>query len=498
MKFFRNNWYWVLGIVIGLGIGSIITMHRAQQQANEPQQRLPDVAAHTPDAAKPPINAAPDSTSHKTPTAAAPKNRRPIRFNKAARNNPIFKNLGAIPPITTTDCVIDPPPPLPLDLEQRRRLMLQELLEAGKEVWDMRETGPYLTEAASQTELEVLTGDMSPEEAIDFLEKHGRYNEAILGQVSAHRAFKYLQAIRASWKKVNEYAEKALVENPDNFEAKMKLMLSERDSAKAAAGYREILAKDPNHVGALLNLAYRTHYDDPEGALVHLIKANTLDPTKGWGDIGMVHERLGDVKTAWLYYRKHLTLWNNDQLIRSHLSWIEIGEPKYAPIYLERQPVSPRDEASMDKGAVITKEKRIPAAKETPWFPELSPRETHPSEDQPRDAEAARAAFERRQAAAQKEFDAFIKWAERVMLEDDAVDTPDFLTKELAAHLRGGKTEVTPERLVRAFEMIERHGRTSGLQRIKAKDPELAAEVQRFLEEKQQPDRRNNQQHTNE
>ena len=65
----------------------------------------------------------------------------------------------------------------------------------------MRDTGPYLTEEASQIELEVLTGDMNPEEAIALLEKHGQYNEAILSQVSAHRAFKYLQAIRASWEK---------------------------------------------------------------------------------------------------------------------------------------------------------------------------------------------------------------------------------------------------------------------------------------------------------
>ena len=339
---------------------------------------------------------------------------------------------------------------------------------------------------------------MSPEEAIDFLEAHGRYNEAILSQVSAHRAFKYLKAIRASWEEVNEYAEKALAENPDDFEAKMKLMLSEKDNAKAAAGYREILAKDPNHVGALLNLGYRMHYDDPEGALVHLVKANTLDPTKGLECIGMVHERLGDVKTAWLYYRKHLTLWPGNQYASAHLSWIEIGKPKYAPIYLERQSVLPRDKASMNKGAVIPKDQRPPAAKETPWFPELPPQETHPSEDQPRDADAARTAFDRRQAAAKKEFDEFIKWAARVMLEDDAVDTHDFLAKELAAHLRGGKTEVTPERLVRAFEMIDRHGRTIGLQRLKEKDPEFAKKMQRFFEEKQQPSRRNNQQNKNE
>ncbi len=44
MKFLRNNWYWMLIIVIVLGIGSIITMHRVQQQASETEQLMPDVA----------------------------------------------------------------------------------------------------------------------------------------------------------------------------------------------------------------------------------------------------------------------------------------------------------------------------------------------------------------------------------------------------------------------------------------------------------------------
>ena len=97
-----------------------------------------------------------------------------------------------------------------------------------------------------------------------------------------------------------------------------------------------------------------------------------------------------------------------------------------------------------------------------PWLPELPPQETHPSENQQTAAEAARAEFQRRHAAAQKEFDAFMKWVVSIMREDSVTATNDFLAKELAAHLKGDKTEVTPERLVRAFELIQRHGRTIG------------------------------------
>ena len=481
MRFFKNNWFWILGIFIGVGISSVILGQRNQPQTDETGNMAPDVADQKPDATKlQSSDAAPSGKPH----ANISTKRRPIRINRDARNNPALKNLGATH--FAHDDIIEPPPPLPIDLQTRLDNLHREMAATGA-AYEIRNGEKFMTEEAHKRRLGVLVGDMNPEEAIDFLEKHGQYNEAILSQVSAHRAFKYLQAINASWEKVNEYAEKALAENPDNFEAKMKLMLSEKDNAKAAAGYREILAKDPNHVGALLNLAYRTHYDDPEGALEHLTKVNKLDPTHVFGQIGLAYERLGDVKTAWLYYRKHLTS-VYDPLISSHMSWIEIGEPKYTPIYLERQTVPPRDKASINKGTVIPKEKPTPVAKETPWFPELPPLETHPQENQPSNkedrkttrAEAVRAEFQRQQAAAQKEFDEFLKWAESIMNAESPIDTNNFLAKELEAHLKGGKTTVAPERLVRAFEMIERYGGTKGLQRLKERDRELATEIESY------------------
>lgn len=480
MKFLRNNWYWIFSIVIGLGIGIMITMHRVQQQAEALLQKVPAVAEQTPDADKPQMRPAP-----------APRKRSLVRPNIVARNNPALKNMGTLQPPSTSICVPPPtPPPLPDDARQQVEIMLRPLLEAGK-VLDWRDDGPYLTPEASQIELKALTSGMTPEEAIAFLEEHGHYNEAILSQVSAHRAFKYLKATRSDPEKVNKYAEKALAEDPDNIDLKKHLLLYETDIAKVAAGYKEILATNPNDVGALLNLAYRTHYDDPVGALEYAIKANKLDPTRGLSIIGQVWERLGDRKTAWLYYRKQLT-YRDDMLARAHLSWIDAGKSKYPPIYLERQTVPQRDEAVIEKGVVVLKENPTPVFEETPWYPELPPDEMHPEDTRQTDAEAARAAFERRQAAAQKEFNAFMKWAETVMDAGAAMETNDFLTQELATHLRGGETKVTPERLVRAFELLERHGRTRGLRRLKDTDPDLAAEMERFLEKKRHPTRRNN------
>ena len=191
----------------------------------------------------------------------------------------------------------------------------------------------------------------------------------------------------------------------------------------------------------------------------------------------------------------------NVGLINSHLSWIDAGNPKYPPIYLERQTVPQRHEASMGKGTVDPKEKPT-TVDDTPWLPELPPDEKHLEDTQQTDADAARVAFEReferRQAAAQKEFDEFMKWAEIIMEAGPAMETNNFLLQELAAHLRGGETKVAPERLVRAFEMMERHGRTRGLQRLKNKDPDLAAEVERLLKEKRHPPRHNNPPNKNE
>ena len=54
MKFFRNNWYWMLGIVIGLGISGIIVVQQGQLQTSETGNITSDIADHTPDAVKPP------------------------------------------------------------------------------------------------------------------------------------------------------------------------------------------------------------------------------------------------------------------------------------------------------------------------------------------------------------------------------------------------------------------------------------------------------------
>jgi hypothetical protein len=166
MKFFRNNAYWILGI----GISSIILIQCNQPQTNETGNIVPDIADHTPDATKlQPSDAAPSGKSH----AEISTKRRPVRINADARNNPALKNLGSIPPIT--ECVTEPPPPLPTDVLKRRDLMLRELVVAGKLFEEFEDGTHVLTAEAKQTELEALTDGMNPEDAVAFLEKHDIY-----------------------------------------------------------------------------------------------------------------------------------------------------------------------------------------------------------------------------------------------------------------------------------------------------------------------------------
>ena len=354
-----------------MGISSIILARRNQQVAP-----APDVAEHTQDSIKPQphkvVSGGSQLNGERSPKPHTTQSK--IDTFRPKVDISTLKNLETMR--LPHDDIIGPPPPLPDDVLKRRNLMLQELANSGK-LFERRDSGPVLSEEASQIELEALTRDMNQEDAVAFLEKYGIYNEAILNRISPHRAFKYLKTIRASYREVNAYAEKALAENPNDFEAKMHLLRYESDNAKAAEGYQEILAKEPNHISAMLYLAYRTHYDDPRSALQTLSKVNKLDPIRGYGQMGLAYERLGDVKTAWLYYKKHLTS-VDDPLINVHIRAVERGEPRYSPIHLERQAIPQIDKEQMDKGVVIPEETPTHVTEEMPWFPELPSLEPQP------------------------------------------------------------------------------------------------------------------------
>ena len=70
------------------------------------------------------------------------------------------------------------------------------------------------------------------------------------------------------------------------------------------------------------------------------------------------------------------------------------------------------------------------------------------------------------------------------------MDTNNFLMKEMEAHLKRGQPQFEPERIVRAFEIMERYGPAEGIKRLEKNDPEVAKQVQRLLAEKRPPQRK--------
>ena len=369
-----------------------------------------------------------------------------------------------------------------------------------EQCYEIRNGSLEVSEAAHKRRYNVLVGGMNPEDAVVLLETYQIYNPLILDELKPRRAINYLYKVKVRWEEKETYARSVLARDPDNPDAQMLLLSAEPDDAVAAAGYRNIVAKYPEDLRALNALGYRLHYDDPEEAIQHLKKVNNLDTTRGFFSLGLAYERLGDLKTAWLYYRKQQTIQNGD-LVEIHKRSIEMGNPLYKPISQTFSPIPEADATPLDNGTVPNEETSKPVPEETPWLPEFPSQEHFPMENQPTDkenqkaarAEAARAKFQRQQAIVHQEFEAFLKWAEGIMNVEDATNLNNFLAKELAAHLNGGNAMFSPERTIRAYETIERYGPKEGLQKLKEKDPELAEQMERLIETKQ-PSRHNNSQ----
>ena len=91
-------------------------------------------------------------------------------------------------------------------------------------------------------------------------------------------------------------------------------------------------------------------------------------------------------------------------------------------------------------------------------------------------AQQARDAFVQRQ---QQEFDAFLRWVEAIESAKSPSDLEDFLMHEMAKHLQGEATRFESERVLRAHEVLDRFGEKEGLKRLEQVDPELAREIRR-------------------
>ena len=144
----------------------------------------------------------------------------------------------------------------------------------------------------------------------------------------------------------------------------------------------------------------------------------------------MAYQRLGDVKTAWVYLKKLQTYPHTAKLDR-YLEAIEAGKPLIEP--LPRTPAPPTEK---------------------------------------------------------QELNDFLDFAQTVLNANSPMNTNNFLLKDMEAFFKGGQPKFAPARIIRAFETFERYGAKEGIKHLRKSDPPVAAAVLQLLTEKRKPETR--------
>ena len=364
------------------------------------------------------------------------------------------------------------PPPLPEELMERLNALY---------------TGdPQPFEDLEEQRLDILAGDMDIDTTADFLETHQLYNSAILTQLDAARAFKYLASLPGHQKEATAYARRVLSEDPENLDARFYLLRSEPDDTTRTAAYRDILETHPDSVLAMNGLGSSLYFDHPEEAIQVLKKAQSLGSQHVGFALGRAYERLGDYKTAWIHYRKALILDPDGQLIYMHMDGIAKGEPLYKPIQPSTQTLMPPtgdgaqvplpQETEADATAVETE------PSETPLWNQPTSTAVQTAEDKynarAAAAEQAYQEFRKLGGKSHQEFQAFIDWVQHA--ENEPATSQDFLSQQMKSHLtKGAISQFDAERIVRAFEILERYGPEEGLRHLQETDPEIAEQIRR-------------------
>ena len=179
-----------------------------------------------------------------------------------------------------------------------------------------------------------------------------------------------------------EYAQKAVAENPESFEALLLLgQLLPHDGNDRATTFRRLVEMDPTSVGALYGLGQTLYLSDhPEEAIPYLEKVVKMDPSNGSGYhvLGKSYEKMGRYDEALAAYKKAYEI-NKGSVTLMHIQAIEEGHPRFKPVQRESQgrllEESPPEETSPE----------IPPQDEAPSTPDKAeklPRETE-SVDKP-------------------------------------------------------------------------------------------------------------------
>ena len=490
MLFLRKHTYLILGLVVGLVLSLVILIQR-----NQPHQerRTQHVKRKThPQTPHPSQNKSIVAHRNKTYT-----------YSHTHDNNSSIRQER----ISEEDAE---------KLTQLRDQYRDKVI--GTRQWNSKYAGlqreKLYPEEYYEKELEILCGEMTPEQAADYLESVRRFSRALLKRLDTVSAYRHLKTLGYDRPEVREYAERVIAENPGTeieFEARYYIAReiipsSAEFHAEKVAAYQAVLEIDPNFQGALSGIGvFLVDNDKPAEAIPYLKKHNSVAvpgrgyPADAW--LGRAYEKLGDVKTAWIYYKRALagSFYQENEpeavSMRHHIERIEVGNPIYKPVLSAREPVSIDSHVHEHIQESDLPQEHI---HHTEVFPDdrpfAEPDSAIPSDIRAENVEkrrvAAKAAqqayddLQKHQEHTQKELKDFLQWTATIMNAESPMNTNNFLMKEMEAHLKRGQPQFEPERIIRGFEIMERYGAADGIKRLQKVDPDLAKQVQRLLSEK--------------
>ena len=233
---------------------------------------------------------------------------------------------------------------------------------------------------------------------------------------------------------------------------------------------------------------------DYKSALVHLkttqrlLKPGVIEDSRYWHvepDTGEYLPRTDDDTTS--FYDK----------MAEEIAAIESGKPLLGPglaSQLEKSSDSPKfsSDAVPSSGVVIDSE--VPSV---PFFDFPHSVSDDILRDLPAsgvspDVQRALMAQEHAEAVGRRErevreFASFLLWMGEIESAASPSDLDNFLMREMAVQLQGGYSEFTPDRLIRAFETMHRHGDIEGKRALEKLDAELDREMSRQASNNRKP-----------
>jgi len=184
----------------------------------------------------------------------------------------------------------------------------------------------------------------------------GKHPEAIAIKVEGMdslNAAKYLKE-EGFYDYALEYAERALAENPDSFEAlllRTDLLPPDREDERIA-GYKRLLEMDPDNTYVLERLGMCLTYSNPKEALRYFQRALQIDPSLPlYFSIGECYERLGRYEEAIAAYMKcheRSGIEGETEALR-RIRLIKSGNPFFKPIQTTPQKQLPSEQVPPGK-----------------------------------------------------------------------------------------------------------------------------------------------------